>query len=229
MKAVVITGCSGLIGKQIAEDFLSKGWSVTGIDIQDCDLERENFYFEYCDLREEDQIEEIFKKLPKLDLLVNCAAKTDQPRIALENLSLDEWNFGLSINLTSYFLCAKHACPLLKKTNGSIINISSTRAFMSEENTFIYTSAKGAIQSLTHSLAVSLSPHIRVNSISPGWIDDESAKHSEEEKNFHLSGRVGKPSDISSLCLYLASDKSHFLNGENITVDGGVTKKMIYP
>jgi NAD(P)-dependent dehydrogenase (short-subunit alcohol dehydrogenase family) len=164
----------------------------------------------------------------------NAAIFANRP---LASLSLKEWNRVIGVNLTGAFLCAKHAAPHLKRTEGSIINIASTRALMSEPDTEAYSASKGGIVALSHSLALSLGPHIRVNCISPGWIDVSGwkKKHimkkgrlSAEEHSQHPCGRVGKPEDISSLILYLASPAAGFITGANFVVDGGMTRKMVY-
>jgi NAD(P)-dependent dehydrogenase (short-subunit alcohol dehydrogenase family) len=134
-------------------------------------------------------------------------------------------------------LCSKYAYPYLKKEKGVIINIASTRAFMSEPNTEAYSASKGGIYALTHALAISLGPDIRVNCISPGWIEvsewkkkslRKPAELTELDHKQHPAGRVGRPEDIASLVLYLISDEAGFITGANFIVDGGMTRKMIY-
>jgi NAD(P)-dependent dehydrogenase (short-subunit alcohol dehydrogenase family) len=143
----------------------------------------------------------------------------------------------LAVNLTGPLLCAKHAASYLRKARGSIVNIASTRAFMSEPDTEAYSASKGGIAALTHSLAMSLGPEVRVNCISPGWIDTGSWKKtsrrrqetlSEADHGQHPAGRVGRPEDIASLAAFLASPQASFITGANFMVDGGMTRKMIY-
>jgi len=150
---------------------------------------------------------------------------------------LDEWNRVIGTNLTGAFLCAKHTAPFLKNSNGSIVNISSTRAFQSEPNTEAYSASKGGILALTHALAMSLAPEIRVNCISPGWIDVSGIKKktkanqielSEVDHQQHPAGRVGKPADITNMVLFLLNPENDFITGQNFIIDGGMTKKMIY-
>ncbi len=155
----------------------------------------------------------------------------------LAKLRLEEWNRVLSVNLTGAVLCAKHSAPHLAKSRGSIVNIASTRALMSEPDTFAYSASKGGVVALTHSLALSLGPEVRVNCISPGWIDvsewkkgraRRAAKLSAMDHNQHPSGRVGRPEDIASLAAYLISPEAGFITGANFVVDGGMTRKMVY-
>lgn len=172
-----------------------------------------------------------------LDALVNNAGIADPGNTPVEQLALEEWERVLRTNLTGYFLCAKHAAPHLRARKGAIVNIASTRAFMSEPNTEAYAASKGGVVALTHALAVSLGPDVRVNCVSPGWIDtrpwqkaskrDASPLRSEDHAQ-HPAGRVGRPEDIAALVAYLISDAAGFVTGQNFTVDGGMTRKMIY-
>jgi NAD(P)-dependent dehydrogenase (short-subunit alcohol dehydrogenase family) len=150
---------------------------------------------------------------------------------------LEEWNRVIGTNLTGAFLCAKLTAPFLKKSKGSIINISSTRALQSEPNTEAYTASKGGILALTHALAMSLGPEIRVNCISPGWIDVSGIKKKSKANQIELSeldnlqhpaGRVGKAADIANMALFLLNPENDFIIGQNFIIDGGMTRKMIY-
>lgn len=143
----------------------------------------------------------------------------------------------IGTNLTGMFLCVKHSVSHLRCARGAIINIASTRAIQSEPNTEAYSAAKGGVLAFTHALAMSLGPDIRVNCISPGWIDVSEWKKCRLAKNPHFTeqdhaqhpaGRVGKPEDIATLVAFLISDEAEFITGQNIIVDGGMTKKMIY-
>ncbi|PHN05281.1 SDR family oxidoreductase [Flavilitoribacter nigricans] len=167
-------------------------------------------------------------------LLNNAGFSINKP---LEELSLEEWNQVIGTNLTGAFLCAKYAAPHLRKAKGAIVNLASTRRLMSEPGTEAYSASKGGIFALTHALAISLGPDVRVNSISPGWIDVTPwQKQSEREPanlrpvdhEQHPVGRVGTPEDIAALVEYLFSDKSGFITGQDFVVDGGMTRKMIY-
>jgi len=164
-----------------------------------------------------------------LDLLVNNAGM--MIRKPLLELSPDEWQRVLAVNLGGPFLCSRAFAPLLQKNRGSIINIASTRALMSEVDTESYAASKGGLVALTHALAVSLGPQVRVNAISPGWIDvrtPPASPLSTSDHTQHPVGRVGRPEDVVNLVLYLASTEAGFITGQNFIVDGGMTTKMIY-
>lgn len=180
-------------------------------------------------------ISRVIKIYKRIDVLINNAGF--MIRKSILQLSLSEWNEVIKVNLTSMFLCSKYCVKQLRKTTGSIINISSTRALMSEPNTESYSATKGGIVALTHALAISLGPEIRVNCVSPGWIDvnewqKPKTRHktelTTEDNEQHPVGRVGKPEDIASLVKFLISDEAGFITGANFVVDGGMTRKMIY-
>ncbi|MGF1724904.1 SDR family oxidoreductase [Photobacterium nomapromontoriensis] len=173
-------------------------------------------------------ITEIYQQHGRLDGIINNAAIADPYNAPLEALNLYDWHKTLAVNLTSPLMMTKYSLPYLKLTRGSVINISSTRALQSEANTEAYSASKGGLIALTHSLAVSLAPHVRVNCISPGWIDviDEPLRDIDHIQ--HPVGRVGQPNDIASLVSYLISEEAGFITGQNFVVDGGMTKKMIY-
>jgi NAD(P)-dependent dehydrogenase (short-subunit alcohol dehydrogenase family) len=163
----------------------------------------------------------------QLDALINNAGISIIGKFNVEELSLEEWNRVLGINLTGYFLMAKHAAPFLRKAKGAIVNIASTRAIQSERNSEAYAASKGGIVALTHALAVSLGPDVRVNCISPGWIETRTeVRHSDADRLQHPAGRVGVPQDIAGLADYLIS--AGFVTGQNVVIDGGMTTKMIY-
>ena len=164
----------------------------------------------------------------------NAAIAISKP---VSELTLQEWNRVIAVNLTSCFLTAKHAFQFLKANNGCIVNIASTRALMSEPDTEGYSASKGGIVALTHALAVSFAPFVRVNAISPGWIETGDQKksraripvtHSEADRMQHPVGRVGEPGDIATMIEFLLSEKATFITGQNFVIDGGITKKMIY-
>lgn len=228
-KIVLVTGASGLIGSELCREFLLNGYEVHGVDKKpNPSLNQENYHFHKCDISSESEIRKIKTKFKKLSVLINCAARTDLTFIPFEKMSLKNWNDGIATNLTSFFIFSKLFMPLLRKSKGSIINISSTRHLMSEKNTEIYSASKGGILSLTHAMANTQAHFVRVNCISPGWIapPDEKLKPSDHDQ--HLCGRVGNPSDIAKMALYLASDNAEFITGQDFIIDGGMTKKMIY-
>ncbi len=158
-------------------------------------------------------------------------------RKPVTGLSIEEWDRVIGVNLTGMFLCMKHTAPHLKELKGAAVNIASTRALMSEPDTESYSASKGGIVALTHALAVSLGPDVRVNCISPGWIDVSNLKKASErvpeelteaDHVQHPAGRVGRAEDIASMVSYLLSDRAAFITGQNFVVDGGMTRKMIY-
>jgi NAD(P)-dependent dehydrogenase (short-subunit alcohol dehydrogenase family) len=229
MKTCLVTGSSGLIGSEISKEFLRNGYGVIGFDRKpNKDLNHPNFQFFKVDLTQEKEILAAYTKLVGLDVLINCAAKANPIQKRFHLLKLSEWRDLLAIDLDSYFLMTKHALPLLQKSQGSIINISSTRHIQSEANTEAYTAGKGAIDALTRALAISYGPEVRVNSISPGWINDPSEKLKKKDHEQHPAGRVGIPSDIAKMAYYLASDGAEFITGADFVIDGGMTAKMIY-
>lgn len=246
-RVIVITGGAQGIGKAMAGRFLRDGYAVV---ISDCDpeagAETLGEYGPLGDLRfiagdvarEEDVIRlttETVSVFGGIDVLVNNAAISHN--VPPTELSLADWNRVLAVNLTGPFLCARHMAPHLRQRRGAIINIASTRAFMSEADTEAYSASKGGLVALTHALAASLAPDVRVNSISPGWIETGSWRKrrvrqdpalTEADHRQHWAGRVGEPHDIAGLAAYLASDQGGFITGSNFFVDGGMSRKMIY-
>lgn len=229
MKVCLITGASGLIGSETVREYLSQGYKVFGIDIRpNEDLKHPDYTYIRTDISDEAQIKNAFRKIKGLDVLINNGAKASPVNTPIEKMTLKEWDQFLAVDLTSVFLLSKYAIPLLRKTSGSIINISSTRHLMSEPNTEIYSAAKGGINALTRAMAVSLSGDVRVNSISPGWISDPKKKLRKKDHDQHLVKRVGRPADIARMCLYLSSEAAGFVTGQDFVVDGGMSVKMIY-
>jgi NAD(P)-dependent dehydrogenase (short-subunit alcohol dehydrogenase family) len=172
-----------------------------------------------------------------LDGAINNAGIANPKSGAIEKLSLADWERVITTNLTGSFLVAKHAIKHLRKSRGVIVNLSSTRSQQSEPNTIAYTTTKGGIDAMTHSLAISLGPEIRVVGIAPGWIATSAFNPRSERKEPELSaadhaqhpvGRVGKPEDIAGLCAWILSDESGFITGQTFVVDGGMSRKMIY-
>ncbi len=248
-KVAIVTGGGQGIGKAIAKRFLQEGLNVAIAEIdEDAGKETEaefqplgSIRFIHTDVSDEESVKSLIREtknsFSRIDILVNNAARSDPENSPITELSLEDWNKTISINLTGAFLSTKHSVNELRKNQGTIINIASTRALMSEANTEAYSVSKGGILALTHALAISLGPDIRVNCISPGWIEvsewkkqaiRQKPKLSEGDHQQHPVGRVGKPEDIASLVLYLASNEASFITGENFIVDGGMTRKMIY-
>jgi len=220
-KVAVITGGAQGIGKTIAEEFEKNGAKVCIIDIQN------NPYF-VGDLSKEQDIKDFVKKVideyGKVDYLINNAIPLTK---GIDSCTYDEFNYALKVGVTAPFYLTKLFTPYFAE-GASVINISSSRDRMSQPQTESYTAAKGGIASLTHALAVSLSGKVRVNSISPGWIDTDFTVYEGADAIQQPAGRVGNPLDISNMVLFLCSDKAGFITGENICIDGGMTKQMIY-
>lgn len=251
-QTVIFTGGAQGIGRGITLYFLDKGANVV---VADNDKEgaaelhnmlpesqQSAFLTVPTDVGDESSVQKLVERtithFNRIDGLINNAGIADPDYGPIEKLDLDKWEKAIRTNLTGTFLCSKHAIPYLRKSdNGSIVNMCSTRAFMSEPNTEPYAASKGGINALTHALSISLGPDIRVNAISPGWIEvhDYQKKATYKEPHLrdidhaqHPAGRVGRPNDIASLAWYLCSEEAGFVTGQNFIVDGGMTRKMIY-
>lgn len=220
-KVVVITGGANGIGKTIAKEFRKNGAIVCVIDIA------ENDYF-MGDISKKEVLENFVEKVVadygKVDFLVNNALPIMK---GIGECTYEEFNYALRVGVTAPFYLSKLFLPYFAE-GASIINISSSRDRMSQPNTESYTAAKGGIAALTHALAVSLAGKVRVNSISPGWIDTAFTEYEGPDATQQPVGRVGNPLDIANMVLFLCSDKAGFITGENICIDGGMTKQMIY-
>ncbi len=220
-KIVVVTGGAKGIGKCIAEQFHKEGAIVAVIDLLDNDY--------YCgDLADQKVLEEFAKKViddfGQVDVLVNNALPLMK---GIDECSYEEFNYALKVGVTAPFYLSKLFAPYFSE-KASIINISSSRDRMSQPQTESYTAAKGGIAALTHALAASFAGKVRVNSISPGWIDTNYTVYQGPDADQQPAGRVGNPLDIANAVLFLASEKAGFITGENICIDGGMTKLMIY-
>lgn len=230
MKTVLITGGAQGIGRGCVEYFLNDGWNVTSVDVQPMESgERLEFVQGDTSLEETAvrAVEKTVERFGRLDVLINNAGVSTIGTFQLEKLPLEEWNRVLGVNLTGYFLMAKHAALFLRESKGSIVNIASTRTVQSEPDSEAYAASKGGVVSLTHALAVSLGPDVRVNCISPGWIETRRDEvHSEADRLQHPAGRIGVPQDVAELAAYLAS--AGFVTGQNFIADGGMTRRMIY-
>lgn len=224
MKRAIISGGAGLIGRDICRSLSADGWQVASFDTADQSEDRITKID--CDVSNEESVSKAFQQLgwDSLDLLVNNAGATRGIFNNLADLPLSGWNRIIESHLTGAFLMSRAALPLLRE-GGSIINIASTRAFMSESGDFAYAAAKGGLVSLTYALAIHLGPDIRVNGIAPGWIADGSGLR-DLDHHQHPAGRVGRPEDISHAVRYLIG--AEFVTGQILIVDGGMTHKMIY-
>ena len=220
-KIIVVTGGARGIGKCIREQFEAAGAKVAVIDLL------ENDYFQ-GDLSDKSTLERFAAKViadyGKVDCLINNAA----PKMCgINSGSYEDFEYALKVGVTAPFYLAKLFAPYFAE-GASIVNISSSRDRMSQPQTESYSAAKGGISALTHALAVSLAGKVRVNSISPGWIDNAYTVYEGADAIQQPSGRVGNPPDIANMVLYICSDMAGFINGENICIDGGMTRQMIY-
>jgi len=169
------------------------------------------------------------ERFGRIDGLVNNAGIASPYTGPIETLDLAGWNRVIGVNLTGTMLCSKHCAAQLREQRGAIVSMSSTRALQSEPNSEAYAASKGGIVALTHALALSLGPEIRVNCVSPGWIHtgDEAVLRPVDHRQ-HPVGRVGRPADIASLTCFLLSEQAGFITGQNFVVDGGMSRKMYY-
>ena len=220
-KVVVVTGGANGIGKCIADEFRAQGAHVHVIDKQEGD------HF-VGDISKQEVLEafvaDVLKKYDKVDCIINNALPLMK---GIDECSYEEFQYALSVGVTAPFYLVKLLMPYLA-IGASVVNISSSRDRMSQPQTESYTAAKGGIAALTHALAVSLAGRARVNSISPGWIDTSYTVYEGPDALQQPVGRVGNPLDIANMVLFLCSDKAGFITGENICIDGGMTKQMIY-
>ena len=242
-KTVIVTGAAQGIGKEVAAQYAKMGASVVMADINEelgktvcSQLVRDGYkaIFVPTDVRKEQEVIHLMTTavahFKTIDILINNAGifKPASPY----DLPMEIFDDIINTNLRSVFLCSREAAKFMRLNpkGGAIVSMASTRAFMSEPNTESYAATKGGIVALTHALASSLGPDsIRVNCISPGWIETGDYGSLKEADHLqHFSGRVGKPEDIARACFYLTDEKNDFVTGINLTVDGGMTKKMIY-
>lgn len=240
-KVVIVTGAAGGIGRAVAKAFGQASAYVVLADqneegiqslVSEMKAKGEVAFPVLVDLRKPDKIislvNQTVKRFGKIDILINNAG------IGIwkspDALAVEEWDQVLEVNLRAPFLLSREVAGWMKGRGGAIINIASTRALMSEPNTEAYSASKGGIVALTHAMAISLAPdRIRVNAISPGWIetgDYEALREIDHEQ--HPAGRVGRPEDIANACLFLSDERNDFITGQNFIIDGGMTKKMIY-
>ncbi|WP_240663975.1 SDR family NAD(P)-dependent oxidoreductase [Macrococcus sp. DPC7161] len=220
-KIVVITGANQGIGLEIKRQFEQNGAIVCDIDIEpggffQGDIGNQKVIERFC--------EQAIEKYGHIDYLINNAMPLMK---GISECSYDDFVYALNVGVTAPFYLTKCLTPYFNE-GASIINITSTRAFMSQKETESYSASKGALEALTHSLAMSLQGKARVNAIAPGWIDTTNTDYQDENALQHLVKRVGHPSDIASMVLYLCSDKASFITGQSFTIDGGMSKQMIY-
>ncbi|WP_191832007.1 SDR family oxidoreductase [Pseudomonas fluorescens] len=243
-RVALVTGAARGIGLGIAAWLIAEGWQVVLTDLdrvrgaKAAKVLGDNAWFIGMDVADETQVKtgvaEVLGQFGRLDALVCNAAIADPHNTTLETLSLAYWNRVLAVNLGGPMLLAKHCAPYLRAHGGAIVNLASTRAAQSEPDTEAYAASKGGLLALTHALAVSLGPEIRVNAVSPGWIDarDPSQRRaeplSETDHAQHPAGRVGTVEDVAAMVAWLLSRNAGFVTGQEFVVDGGMTKKMIY-
>ena len=220
-KVIVITGGAKGIGRCIAEQFKEEGAHVCVIDKAPGD----HYVGDIADrMVLESFADSVINTYGRVDVLVNNALPLMK---GIGECSYEEFAYALSVGITAPFYLTKLFVPYFSE-GASVINISSSRDRMSQPQTESYTAAKGGIAALTHALSVSLAGKVRVNSVSPGWIETEGRTWDGPDAVQHPAGRVGKPDDIAHMVLFLCSDKAGFITGENICIDGGMTRQMIY-
>ncbi len=233
MKTILITGGSSGIGYELVKQYLLAGWRVINLDKHSPEeVIKGEYHFVHGDLNEIDRLESVFKTCKshtkQIDVLIhNAAFQCQDTFLSLDTEKLDE---AYRVNIKAPLLLSQWYAKQYLGRHGRIVHILSTRAYMSEKDTIQYTMSKGAMQALVHGLAVTLADKsITVNGIAPGWIAHPHERVRDKDHQFHPSKRVGKAIDIAKACMYITDQDNQFLNGETIVVDGGVTKKMMYP
>ncbi len=229
----LVTGAAHGIGAAVAGRLAQDGWKLVLLDRDEAGArtaESLGARFETADVSSEADVIRAVNVLReregRLDGLVCNAGFMIRKKLA--QLTLDDWSRVIATNLTSTFLLARAAEDLLRSAKGSIVTIASTRAHMSEPDTESYSASKGGLLALSHALAISLGPDVRVNCVSPGWIATHGAAPSPQDDAQHPAGRVGKPQDVAALVSWLLGEDSHFVTGAEFVIDGGMTRKIIY-
>jgi NAD(P)-dependent dehydrogenase (short-subunit alcohol dehydrogenase family) len=224
----LVTGAAQGIGAGIARLLAQRGYGVAVADVRQ---PRGADFFVRTDVSREPSVRAcvraVLREFGRLDALINNAGIASAGNGPVEKLALAEWNRRLGTNLTGVFLMTKHCAPHLRKARGAIVNIASTRALQSEPDTEAYAASKGGVVALTHALAMSLGPQVRVNCISPGWIAHQGRLRRKDHAQ-HPVGRAGRDEDTAELAAYLISEAAGFVTGQNFVADGGMTRKMIY-
>jgi NAD(P)-dependent dehydrogenase (short-subunit alcohol dehydrogenase family) len=230
-RIALVTGGAHGIGAAIAARLARDAYTVVVADIDAAGTAPQGGRYVACDVSDETSVAALVDSVGaaegRLDALV-CNAGINIPK-PLATLALAEWSRVIGTNLTSTFLLARAAETMLREAKGAVVTIASSRARMSEADTEAYAASKGGLVALTHALAVSLGPDVRVNCISPGWIFTKGDPPQPQDHAFHPVGRVGTPDDVASLTAFLLGPESGFITGAEFVVDGGVTRKMIYP